>query len=180
MANRLSRRGRQTLLVLHYVSSVGWLGVGLCQLTLNLVALTTGDGTLRHAAHEIAHILDRSVLTLLAVGSATTGILLAVRTRWGLVRYWWVAVKLVLTCSLIVATPIWVGAWIRQAGTATAGATPTGGYPAIRTELLVSSGVIVSTLLVVTVISVVRPWGPVRRRVSRPVTVAGTARRTGW
>ena len=55
--NRLSRRGRQTLLVLHYVTSVGWLGGGFAQLTLNLTALATGDTALRHAAHEIAHEL---------------------------------------------------------------------------------------------------------------------------
>ncbi|MFC4591742.1 M48 family metalloprotease [Sphaerisporangium corydalis] len=164
MANRLSRRGRQTLLVLHYVSSVGWLGVGLCQLTLNVVALTTGDPALRHAAHEFAHILDRSVLTFLAVGAAVTGILLAVRGKWGLFKHRWIVVKLVVNVALIIATPIWVGSWIGQAIKATAGETPATGYP--RGELMGSSVVIVSTLLIVTVISVVKPWG--RRRPTRP------------
>jgi hypothetical protein len=160
VVNRLSRRGRQTLIVAHYVSSLGWLGVGFCQLTLNVVALTTGDPALRHAAHEFAHILDRSLLTFLAVSSAVTGILLGVRTKWGLVRYWWVTVKLVVTVSLIIATPIWVGAWIRQA----IDATGTGAGPYPRGELMTSSVVIVSTLAVVTVVSVVKPWGRIPRR----------------
>ena len=164
---RLSRRGRQTLLVLHYVTSVGWLGIGFCQLTLNLVALTTGDATLRHAAHEFAHVLDRSLLTLFAVSSAVTGILLAVRGRWGLVRYWWIAVKLVLTVALIVATPIWVGGWIQRAITATAGGAEAAGYVTVRAELLVSSATIVSTLLAVTVVSVVKPWGRIQKTRSR-------------
>jgi uncharacterized membrane protein len=159
VTNRLGRRARHTLLVLHYVSSVGWLGVGCCQLTLNLVALATGDPALRHAAHEIAHVLDISVLTLLALTSATTGILLAVRQKWGLVRYWWVAVKLVVTVVLLVYTPVWMGGWIRQAIEATAHGPGGAGYATVRDELMVSSVGIVTTLVLVTVISVVKPWG---------------------
>src|SRR5437773_2961322 len=167
MPNRLSRRARQTLLVLHYVTSVGWLGSGLCQLTLNLVALR--DAGLRHAAHEIAHVFDRSLLTALALGSATTGILLAVRGHWGLLRYRWIVVKLVLTTVLIGYTPIWVGGWIGAAISATSGATGAPGYPTVRAELLASSVGIVTTLVVVTVISVVKPWGRSRpQRLSRP------------
>jgi hypothetical protein len=97
MSNRWSRRSRQLLLVLHYVTSVGWLGVGFCQLTLNLITLSPSESLLRHHAHEIAHILDRWLLTPLALGAAVTGILLSWRSRWGLLRYWWIVVKLVLT-----------------------------------------------------------------------------------
>jgi uncharacterized membrane protein len=171
VANRLGRRGRHTLLVLHYVSSVGWLGVGLCQLTLNLVALTTGDPALRHAAHEIAHVLDRGLLTLLALSSAVTGILLAVRGTWGLLRYRWIVVKLALTVALIVYTPVWVGGWVGQAIAATAGGEPAPGYRSVRDELLVSSVGIVTTLVLVTVISVVKPWG--RTRFGRRRSEAG-------
>lgn len=163
VANRLGRRARHTLLVLHYVSSVGWLGGGLCQLTLNVVALATGDPVLRHAAHEIAHVFDISVLALLALGSAATGILLAWRGRWGLLRYRWIVVKLVLTGVLIVYTPVWVGGWVGEAISATAHGPGGAGYPAVRTELTASSVGIVTTLVLVTVISVVKPWGRTRR-----------------
>jgi hypothetical protein len=158
------------LQVLHYVSSVGWLGAGFCQLTLNLVALGTGVPALRHDAHEIAHVFDRTVLTVLAVSAAVTGILLAVRTRWGLLRHWWILVKLTLTVALIVATPFWSGELIRRAIVATAGPGTAPGYPELGAELLVSSFTIIGTLLVVTVISVVKPWGrtPFRRPASVP------------
>lgn len=165
MTNRTGRRGRQALQVLHYVSSVGWLGVGFCQLTLNVLALTTGVPALRHDAHEIAHVFDRTVLTVLSLGAAVTGILLAVRTPWGLLRHWWVLVKLTLTVTLIGLTPFWSGELIRRAIVATGGPVPGPEYAALRSELLVSSVTIISTLLVVTVISVVKPWGrtPFRR-----------------
>jgi hypothetical protein len=173
VANRLGRRARHTLLVLHYVSSVGWLGVGLCQLTLNLVALATGDPVLRHAAHEIAHVLDISVLTLLSLTSATTGVLLAVRGKWGLVRYWWIVVKLAVTVALLVYTPVWMGGWVRQAIESTAHGPGGAGYGTVRTELTVSSVAIVTTLVLVTVISVGKPWGrtPRGRRATAPTTL---------
>src|SRR5437763_2475705 len=152
---RLRRRARQTLLVLHYVTSVGWLGGGLCQLTLELVALR--DPGLRHAAHEIAHIFDRGPLTVLSLGSATTGILLAVRGHWGLLRYRWIVVKLLLTTVLIVYTPVWVGGWIGTAVADTAGATGAPGYATLNAELIARSVGIVNTLVLITALAVVTP-----------------------
>ena len=164
MANRIGRRSRQTLQILHYISSVGWLGVGFAQLTLNLVALLTGSPSLRHDAHEMTHIFDRTILTALSLAAATTGILLAVRTPWGLLRHWWIVVKLTLTVGLIITIPIWVGGWNLQAITATAGGSVDPGYPTVRAELLGSSITIVGTLIVITIISVVKPWGRIRSR----------------
>jgi hypothetical protein len=159
VANRLSRRGRQTLLVLHYVTSLGWLGGGFAQLTLNLTALVTADPALRHAAHEVAHIFDVSMFTVLSLGSATTGILLSVRSKWGLFGYWWVVAKLIATVILIVVTPLFVGGRIRAAIAATATGPGAAGYPHVRAELLVSSVTIVTTLILVTVVSVVKLSG---------------------
>jgi hypothetical protein len=165
MTRLLGRRGKQTLDVLHYSTSVGWLGVGLSQLTLNLLALGTDDPALRHAAHQIAHAFDRYLLIALALGSFVSGILLASRTKWGLVRYWWVAVKLALTVAMLVFTPIWMGGWIGTAvelsGDPAATADPA--YRAVRDQLTVGSVSLVLTLLCITVVSVVRPWGRIRR-----------------
>jgi hypothetical protein len=166
VARRISRRGKQLLDLLHVVTSVGWLGVGLCQLTLNVLALATDDAALRHAAHEIAHVFDRYLLIALATGSMVTGVLLGLKTRWGLLRYRWVAVKLALTAALLLFTPIWMGAWIGEAVALTRPPSlpDDPAYLLVRTELLVGSVTIVSTLLVVTVISVVKPWGRLRRK----------------
>ncbi|MGC9668283.1 DUF2269 family protein [Planosporangium sp. 12N6] len=173
MSTRWSRRSRYLLLVLHYVTSVGWLGVGICQLTLNLMALTTGEPLLRHHVHEIAHVLDRWVFPPLAVGAAVTGVLLSWRSRWGLLRYWWIVVKLVLTVALIVALPVWLGDRVNEAITATAPADPGADYPAVRAELLAGSVGVLTTLVLIVIVSVVKPWG----RTPRPGPIR--ASRTG-
>jgi hypothetical protein len=165
MTRRIGRRAKQALDVLHYWTSLGWLGVGLSQLTLNVLALGTDDPGLRHAAHEIGHTFDRTVLIVLAFGSLITGVLLGLRTKWGLVRYRWVAVKLVLTVAMLVFTPVWMGGWIGEAVALTRdpGAVADPAYVAVRDELMTGSVSLVLTLLGITVISVVRPWGRLRR-----------------
>jgi hypothetical protein len=165
MLKRWSRRSRYLLLVLHYVTSVGWLGVGFCQLTLNLVAFTTGEAALRHHSHEIAHILDRWLLTPLALGAAVTGILLGLRSTWGLLRYWWIVVKLVLTVALLVFTPVWLGGWVNEAVAATTTEPAGPAYPAVRADLLAGSVSVLTTLVVIVAVSVVKPWGRTRRAV---------------
>jgi hypothetical protein len=169
MTRRIGRRAKQALDVLHYWTSLGWLGVGLSQLTLNVLALATDDPALRHAAHEIAHTFDRTVLTVLALGSLVSGALLGWRTRWGLLRYWWVAVKLVLTVVMVVATPVWMGGWVGDAVALTRDpAAPSDpAYRAVRDELMAGSITLVVTLLGLTVISVVRPWGRTNSRRER-------------
>jgi hypothetical protein len=164
MTRRIGRRAKQALDVLHYWTSLGWLGVGLSQLTLNLLALGTDDPGLRHAAHQIGHAFDRYLLIALALGSFATGILLALRTKWGLIRYRWVVVKLVLTTAMLIFTPFWMAEWIVSAVGSTSDPAAVGdpAYLAVRDELLAGSVSLVLTLLGITVISVVRPWGRLR------------------
>ncbi|MGC5014598.1 hypothetical protein ACLQ2R_27850 [Streptosporangium sp. DT93] len=159
---RVTRRGKQILDILHYTTSVGWLGVGLTQLALNLFALSVPE--LRVPVHEIAHLLDRWVLILLACGSLVTGVLLGLKTKWGLVRYRWVLVKLLLTLVLMVFAPVWLGGWVVEAIRLAELLDPA--YSAVRDDLLRGSAGMVSTLAFMVVVSVVKPWGrvvPLRR-----------------
>lgn len=174
---RISKRGKHVLDVLHYWTSLGWLGVGFCQLTLNVIALVTDDPVLRHAAHEITHLFDRVLLIALALGSLTTGVLLGLKTKWGLVRYVWVFVKLALSLALLVFTPVWMGGWIGEAVdlSANPAALADPAYLAVRTELFTGSVSIVTTLLLITVLSVVKPWGRTRRGVTSHRAAASPA-----
>jgi hypothetical protein len=172
------RRSRMLLQITHDVSSIGWLGVGLAQLTLNLIALATGTPALRHDAHEITHLFDRWLLSPLALLAVGSGALLATRTRWGLLRYWWIVVKLTLSAALLVFMPVWMGAWAARAAAQTAGPVASG-YLTTRVDLLAGSVTVVSTLLFVVVVSVVKPWGRTprgRRLAGRHATGAAPGR----
>jgi hypothetical protein len=163
---KASRKTKQLLDILHIGSSIGWLGGGFMMLTINVFGLLTDDPRSRHVAHEISHVLDRWPLTFLAIGALVTGVLMGLKTKWGLVRYWWVAIKLVLTCAQIIVIPIVVGGWSVDAidRSARPGMLSDPAYLADRADLLGASVGIISLLTFMLVLSVLKPWKRTRRQ----------------
>ena len=166
--DRLSRRQRHAVLVLHIVSAVGWIGVDLALLPLVLTGLTTDDGQTAAAAFGAVAILVPWTVPALSLLIVSTGVLLGLGTRWGLVRYWWVAVKLVL--SLILTTLVFVALLPGVTAIDVTGATSADEVRAALGEPMnflyppVVSGL---TLLAAVVLSVTKPHSRVQRRRSR-------------
>lgn len=98
---RLSPRARKIWLTAHVATSVGWLGSAYTMLVLGLAALRSADLEFRITVYEIMHLFDRAVNIPLFLGALITGLVVSLRTKWGLFRHWWVSVKLAL--SLLVA-----------------------------------------------------------------------------
>ena len=92
---------RKAALVGHVTSSVGWLGAVGAFLVLAVAALSTADPTTMRSLYVAMEVLGRVVLVPLAVASLVTGLVQSLGTSWGLLRHWWVVVKLALT---VVAT----------------------------------------------------------------------------
>jgi hypothetical protein len=165
---RLSRRQRHLVLVLHIVSAVGWIGVDLALLPLVLTGLTTDDGQTAATAFGAVAILVPWTVPALSLLIVTTGVLLGLGTKWGLVRYWWVAVKLVI--SLILTALVFVSllpavtAIEVTAGTSGDEVRAALGQP---TNFLFPPIVSGLSLLTAVVLSVTKPWGR-RSRGSRP------------
>jgi hypothetical protein len=72
-------------------------------LTLGITGLASPDPELIRAGYLAMGLLADAVLLPPALPAPITGILLALGTRWGLARHWWVTVKLVLTIGLATA-----------------------------------------------------------------------------
>ena len=162
---RLSRRQRQAVLVLHIVSAVGWIGVDFALLPLVITGLTTDDGPTAAAAYRAVAVFVPWTIPALSLLIVSTGVLLGLGTKWGLVRYWWVTVKLVI--SLILTTLVFVSLLpaVRslEVTTATTGDEVRAalGDP---TVFLYPPAVSSMMLLTAVVLSVTKPWG---RRGSR-------------
>lgn len=92
-----SRRARKATLTLHVASSVGWFGAVLVYLALGVAAITSDDTALVVAVYVTMDWAAWVVLVPLAVASLLTGIVQSLVSPWGLLRHYWVAVKLVLT-----------------------------------------------------------------------------------
>jgi hypothetical protein len=101
----LSSTWRKLLLTLHVTATVSVLGADLVLLALGLSSLGGADP---RTIYPAAQLVSAWLVAPLAVLSLGTGLLLSILTPWGLLRYWWVAIKLAITgvlkqCSLVCA-----------------------------------------------------------------------------
>lgn len=101
---RLGRRGRQIALIVHLVSSVGWLGLDIILLTLGIAA--AADAGTRHARYLAMQLLIDTLLLPLGLLSIATGLLLVVGGHWGLLRHKWVGTKFLLSVAAVAA--VWL------------------------------------------------------------------------
>lgn len=172
----LSRGPRRALLVAHVVSSVGWLGADLVLLALAVTGLSTGDAELAHACYAAVGVFVPTLLVPLTLLALATGVALAAGTRWGLLRHYWVVVKLGITVALTAA--VYLVLRPDTAHLAAEAAAPGSAQSFLERIGSASAGLIfppvVSTaaLLVATVLSVYKPWGTTRwaRRGTRITT----------
>ena len=163
---RLSARMRKLVLSVHVLVAVGWFGVVLAKLILEVAAVTAADPTLARAAYLFMGRFDRVTFPPATMAALVTGVVLSVGTAWGLFQHYWIVAKLVLTVAVIVTGVIFVGAWTQQAlegASALAAGSATGSPAGSAPRLLI--GATVAHLLMLgaaTVISVYKPWGRIR------------------
>ncbi len=146
--------------------SVGWLGITLAALTLIVLAATAPQRATSHALYAAADRLVNLIMAPFAVATLTSGVILSLGTRWGLLRHTWVVAKLAITVAVTVVGATIAGqlvsrlALIAQPGFD--GAIPPPTAPAIAVTILATAAALLSTA---TILSVYKPWGrlPVRR-----------------
>jgi hypothetical protein len=160
----LSRGWRRATLVAHIVAGGAWIGIDVIVAVLVLTGRFSGDLAVRSLAYQaLATFVVWPMLTAGLVCLAT-GLILGLGTTWGLLRYWWVAVKLALNlvlCTLIVLV-------LRPGMDEVAGygrellvGTPD---PATVSTLFFPPAVSLTTLTLATVLAVFKPWGRIRPR----------------
>jgi hypothetical protein len=159
---RLSRGWHKATLVTHIVSAGAWIGIDVIVAVLVLTGWFADDLALRSLAYQaLATFVVWPMLTAGLV-SLATGLILGLATTWGLLRYWWVAVKLALNlvlCTLIVL--------VLQPGM-----DEVAGYgrelltgspdPTTVSSLFFPPAVSLTALTLATVLAVFKPWGRIR------------------
>lgn len=161
---RLSRGWHKTTLVVHIVSAGAWIGIDVIVAVLVLTGWFAGDLELRSLAYQALASFVVWPMLVSGLVSLATGLVLGLETTWGLLRYWWVAVKLVLNlvlCTLILAVlqpgMDEVAAYGRDLLTGSPDATAV-------SQLFFPPAVSLTTLTLATVLAVFKPWGRIRRR----------------
>ena len=88
---------RKTVLVIHVATSVGWLGALVGYLALDVTTVVGPDVATVRAAYVAMNVVVRYAIVPLALASVLIGVINALGTPWGLLRHYWVLVKLLLT-----------------------------------------------------------------------------------
>lgn len=90
-------RVRSFALAVHLTCSVGWIGAVVAYLALGVAAAGSQDAQTVRGAWIAMELTGWYVIAPLAVASLLTGLIMALGTKWGLFRYYWVLVALILT-----------------------------------------------------------------------------------
>jgi hypothetical protein len=162
-APRLGRRARKIALITHIVAAGAWIGIDVVLGVLVFTALLTSDTGTEALCYRALELF--AVWPLIVTGLATlvSGIVLGLGTRYGLVRYKWVFVKLVMNIVLVVLVVFLLRPGIADAA-AYGEALETGRRLDLDISGLPFPPIVSGTALVIaTVLSVVKPWGRLRR-----------------
>lgn len=99
-AMRLGPTVRKWLIVLHMVLGIGWMGADIALCVLLMKGRTTADAIEAISSYTAVALIVPPVVPVLSIGILLTGLLLGWGTSWGLTRYWWVFIKLVLSVAM--------------------------------------------------------------------------------
>jgi len=150
---------RKLVLTAHITVSVGWLGAVAAFLALAVAGLTSRDAQMVRTAYAAMELTARFVIVPLAFASLLSGLIESLGTPWGLFRHYWVLAKLSLTTFaaivLLAKMPL-IGYAARRAAETTSSTADLHGI-GIQLAVHAVGGLLV--LLVITALSVYKPWG---------------------
>jgi hypothetical protein len=164
--NRLGRRTRRAVLVLHIASAGAWLGLDVVMAVLVATSVVTDDVQTRAVAYGALGLVTVWPMTVAGLTCLLTGVVLGLGTTYGLFRYWWVVVKLVinvvLTCLVLFALRPGVDDVTERGRMLLDGQTVSNAIGDLAFPPIVAP----TALLIAMVLSVYKPWGRIRRHVS--------------
>lgn len=148
---------RKVVLTAHIASSVGLVGAVAAFLLLALAGLR-GLAT----AYPAMELIAWTLILPLAILSLLIGITQALGTRWGLLRHWWVVVKLIVTVFALVVLLVQMDGISTAAELAGSRAFARPEFATLRMSLAVHAGGGLIVLLVPLALSVFKPGGLTR------------------
>jgi uncharacterized membrane protein len=163
MTVALGKRTRKVVLLIHIAAAGVWLGLDVAMAVLIFGAMTTDDRSTAAAAWQVLELVTVWPMFTAGVLSLASGVVLGLGSRYGLVRYWWVLVKLVLNVVLCGLVLLALRGGVQEA--AEAGRAMAAGAPAFRSDDLIYPPIVSPTALTLAfILSVFKPWGRIRPR----------------
>jgi hypothetical protein len=150
---------RKFSLTVHVVVSVSWAGAVAAFLSLATAGLVSVDIQLVRASYLAMDLTYRSVVIPLGLASVATGLVSSLGTEWGLIRHYWVLLKLLLTIPASVLMLVHVAPVLHTANVAAATTLSSSDLSTLRTQLVLYAGAALLVLLAATILSTYKPRG---------------------
>ncbi|ALG11408.1 hypothetical protein [Kibdelosporangium phytohabitans] len=155
---RLGKDVRKVWLIVHIAAAGAWLGMDLVLGVLIFTAMWTSDPQTLSVAMQALELFAVWPLIITGVACLISGVVLGLGTKYGLVRYWWVFVKLVLNILLVLLVVFALRPGVHEA--AELGRSLLATRPG---DMVYPPIVSTAAVLFATVISVLKPWGRLRK-----------------
>ena len=97
---RLGGRTRKTVLLFHILAAGTWFGLDVAMAVLVFTAIFTESTEVRAHTLQSLRLVTVWPMFSAAMVSLITGVILGLGSKYGLLRYWWVAIKLALNIIL--------------------------------------------------------------------------------
>lgn len=158
----MSPRIRKVALTAHVTSSVGWFGAVAVFLVLAVAGLTSQDVQRVRSAYLAMELTGWWVIVPLALASLVTGLVSSLGSTWGLVRYYWVLVKLLITVLATVVLLVHMKPISGLADLAAEATLSSSDHRGLRIQVVVQACAAMLVLLVATALSLYKPRGVTR------------------
>lgn len=153
----MAKRTRKLFLTLHVGFSVAWLGAAIAMLIFGISALITKDTALRHYAYAFMHIFDLAFVIPFVLMSLFTSLFNSLGTPWGLTKYWWVLLKLLISLSIVGFAGAKENFWVRGLAEKTEEYLALNPHADLYLVIFFSLGIV--GLWIATILSIYTPWG---------------------
>lgn len=164
---RLSPRARKTVLVVHIGSAGAWVGVDVAMAVVVFTAVISDDDRTRALCYQALKLFAVWPLFVVGLLCVASGVILGAGSRYGLVRYWWVATKLAVSILLVSLVPLALRPGLD--GLSDLGRDLAAGHPVTASvgDMIYPPIVSPAALLFALVLAVFKPWGRIRSRPER-------------
>jgi len=150
---------RKLLLLTHISTSVGLVGAVAGFFVLAAAGL--GGSTSGQTVYPAMDLITQYLIVPLAVATLTLGTLQSVVTPWGLIRHYWVLIKLILTVLIVVV--LWLQLTnIRLLASLPAETLLSAEWATAKFSMVLHSGGGLIVLLGATILSIYKPVGLTR------------------
>lgn len=150
---------RKAFLAAHVIASVGWIGAVAAFLVLALAGVRSADLSAARAFGVAVATTGWWAVVPFCLAALLTGVVQSLGTPWGLVRHYWLAMKLLLTLAATLALLVHMQPTTWLGGAAEGRTAVMADLVAVQQQLAVDAGAALIVLILATLLSIYKPPG---------------------